>query len=238
MRAPFGDEPCDDDIGNHRKSRCRNQPPAEIAVEDDLDPDQLHHRWYDVEQQEIEHGIDALGAAFDDFGHLAGAPGKVKAQGQPMQAGKDVFGQPPRCILPDAFKHDVAQIIEDHTAKAPGRISQHPAQRQNIGGVALNMHAIDRVLQKEGQRHADLHRGGNQRAGQHNPHSEPRIIARPQVRDKTAHRVPAVVAGAGGVGVGVWGHRRLCRRTRPKGKGVSLGASHIAQGRRPKLCPR
>ena len=83
-------------------------------AEDDQHRRQFDHRRGDVEQQEIEHGVDALGAALDHLGHLAGAAGEVEPQAQSVEPCEHIFGQPPGGILADAFEHDIAQIVEDH----------------------------------------------------------------------------------------------------------------------------
>ena len=55
-------------------ARTADQPRPELEEEDDADGGQLDQRRGDVEQQEIEHHVDALGAALDDLGERAGAP--------------------------------------------------------------------------------------------------------------------------------------------------------------------
>ena len=66
----------------------------------------------DIEQKEIEHDVDALGPAFNYLGNRACPPVHMEAHRQIMQVAEDIFGQTPRRILPDTFKHDVAQIVE------------------------------------------------------------------------------------------------------------------------------
>ena len=65
----------------------------EFDVENNANRNQLDDCGGDVEQQEIEHLIDALGSALDNLGHLARAPREVEAQGQAVQPGEHVFGQ-------------------------------------------------------------------------------------------------------------------------------------------------
>ena len=78
--APFGDPAGDRDIGDDSHSRRSDQFPTKIEVEDHTHRDQLDCGWRDIEQQEIEHHVDALGSAFDDLGDFARPPPKVKAQ--------------------------------------------------------------------------------------------------------------------------------------------------------------
>src|SRR3546814_1441538 len=71
-----------------------------------------------VEQQEIEHRVDALGPALDHLGHLARPAREVKAQAQRVQMGEGRDRQFARRVLPDAFEHHVAQVIEKYPGKA------------------------------------------------------------------------------------------------------------------------
>ena len=52
---------------------------TKIEIEDDTHGNQLDRGRRDVEEQEIEHGIDALRPALDDLGHLARAARQVEA---------------------------------------------------------------------------------------------------------------------------------------------------------------
>src|SRR3546814_17472377 len=71
--APIGDDTGEDDIDSHRQKREGDQPPAELHQTDHADGDKLDHRRPDVEQQEIEHGVDALGDALYDLGQIGSA---------------------------------------------------------------------------------------------------------------------------------------------------------------------
>ena len=84
---------------------------------------QLDQRRGDVEQEEIEHHVDALGAALDDLGERAGAPLEMEAQRQRVDVAEDVLGQPPRRVLADPLEDGVAQIVEQHAAEARAGIS-------------------------------------------------------------------------------------------------------------------
>ena len=97
------------------------------------DRDQLDHRGRDVEQQEIEHLVDALGPALDHLGDLAGAPRQVEAQRQAVEAVEHVLGQMQRRVLADPLEHDVAQIVEGDRGEAPQRIGGN--QREGDGGT-------------------------------------------------------------------------------------------------------
>ncbi len=98
------------------------RPAPNLTPEDDADRGQLDDRRRDVEQQEIEHHVDALGAALDDLGERAGAPLEVEAQRQIVDVAEDALGQPPGGVLPDPLEDGVAHIVEQHAAEARGGI--------------------------------------------------------------------------------------------------------------------
>ena len=185
-----------------------------MAVEDDRHRDQFQRRRGNVEQQEIEHGVDALGAAFDHLGNLASAAGEVEAQGQAVEARKHILGQRPRGILPNPLKHNVAQIIESYPGKAAQGIGKDKGQRQSEGRRTLDGHRVYRALVGIGQRQRGRLADQNQHSGANNAYPQPRIITRPQIRQKALKRAPAIVAGVGGVGVRVWRHGPYVRRRR------------------------
>ena len=72
---------------------------------------------------------------------------------------EDIFGQPPRRILPDAFEHDIAQIVEQHPAKARTCISRD--QRDGDGDAAFHArhHPVDGLAIKPS--HAKLYKLGH-----------------------------------------------------------------------------
>ena len=78
MRAPVGDGAGHPDIGDYRQGGGTDQIPTEIVPENPGDNQQLQNGRGDVEQHEIEHRIDALGAALDHFGYFAGTPREVE----------------------------------------------------------------------------------------------------------------------------------------------------------------
>ena len=119
LRAPFGNPAGGGDIEDHGESGRGDQLPPEIDVEDDADDDELDKGRSDVEQEEIEHGIDALGAAFDGLGNLAGAARQVEAQRQAVEAAEHILRQLPRCVLPDPLERDIAQLVERDRPNRP-----------------------------------------------------------------------------------------------------------------------
>src|SRR3546814_20926741 len=58
--------------------------------------------------------VDALGPALDHLGHLARPAREVKAQAQRVKMGEVRDRQLARRVLPDAFEHHVAQVIEQY----------------------------------------------------------------------------------------------------------------------------
>ena len=155
MRTPFGDALCDDDIGDHCQRRRRHEPPAEIEIEDDAHGNQFDDRRRDVEEQEIEHGVDALRPALDDLGHLARAARQVEAQRQAVEAAEHVFGQMAGRFLPDALEHDVPEIVERRAGEPSQSISQHQCHGDAHGLPGIARHRIDRALVGERQRQRD-----------------------------------------------------------------------------------
>ena len=88
---------------------------------------QLDHGRGDVEQQEIEHHVDALGAALDDLGQRAGAPLEMEAQRQSVDVAEHGVGEPARGVLADPLEDGVAQSVEQHAAEAGAGISDDQA---------------------------------------------------------------------------------------------------------------
>ena len=95
----------------------------------------------DVEQQEIEHHVDALGAALDDLGQAAGAPLEVEAQRQVVDVAEDPRRQPPARLLADLLEHGVAQIVGQHAGEARRRHKRRPARATIAGAVGRAGHA-------------------------------------------------------------------------------------------------
>jgi len=202
LGPPFGDGPRRPDIGDDGQPGRGDQPPAEVELEDYRHHHQLQHRRRDVEQHEIEHGVDRLGPALDRLGHFAGSAGEVKAQRKPVKLGKDVFGQRAGGILPHPLEHDVAQVVERGPGKAPGRIGQHHQHDKAQYARAGHVHRVDCPFQGIGQ--GQLHRGRNQdeHAGDHDPDLQRAVVPRPQIGQKAVQGVPAIVAGTALRGLG------------------------------------
>ena len=109
----------------------------------------------DIEQQEIEHGVDALGSALDHLGHFTCAAREVETQRQAVEPGKDIFCQRSGRFLPHAFEYDVAEIVESDAGKAAQCIGEHEGHGDHcrlIGGCA---HRIDGIFIGEGQGQRD-----------------------------------------------------------------------------------
>ena len=91
-RAPVGHVAGEGDVGGDRRQRRGDQPGAELDEEDHADGGQLDQRRADVEQQEIEHHVDALGAALDDLGQRR----RCAARGGSAATGGGCGGTPGR----------------------------------------------------------------------------------------------------------------------------------------------
>ena len=131
--------------------RRGDQPGAELDEEDDADRGQLDHRRGDVEQQEIEHHVDALGAALDDLGQAAGAPLEVEAQRQIV----DVAEHPCRpAAAPRAARPSRTWRCAD-CRPAPRRSARRhkraPARRRRANAAPVPRHPVDHRL--VGERH-------------------------------------------------------------------------------------
>ena len=194
LGAPFGDRAGHPDIEHHGHGGGRNQLDPEIDVEDHAHRDQLDDGGGDVEQQEVEHLVDALGPALDDLGDLAGAPREVEAQAQAVEAVEHVLGQMQRRDLADPLEGDVAQVVEGDRGKAPQRIGRN--QRERDGGPvargARPRHRIDRALVGEGQRQGDGLGCQHQHHGDDDAGTQARIVARPEIGEEALERRPAL----------------------------------------------
>ena len=195
--APFGDGARGIYIDHHCQCGRSDQFPAEIEIEDHPHRDQLNRGRGDVEQQEIEHHVDALGAAFDDFCDLAGAPGQVKPQGQAVEPVKHIFSQAQGGHLSDPFEHDIAQIVEQERcepAQDIGRDQSHcdfGAGGDLVGGGGL-FHRIDRAAIGKGQRQSCGLGSKDKRHCHKDPNLQLAIIARPKIGQEPLERVPAI----------------------------------------------
>ena len=145
LGAPIGHALGEKYIGDDHHHRCRDQAKAELRPENDRHPDQFNHRRRNVEQEEIEHDINAFGAALNHLGDRACPPVHVEPHREIVEMRKDIFGQTPRGILPDAFEHRVAQIIEQHPGKSCARISSNQRNRDGDAAFLPRCHPVNRL---------------------------------------------------------------------------------------------
>ena len=130
VRAPVGDLAREGDVDGHHRQRRGDQPGAELDQEDAADRDQLDHGRGDIEQQEIEHHVDALGAALDDLGQRPGPPFEVEAQRQIVDVAEHLARQPSRRVLSDFLEQGVAQIVRQNAGEARAWRSPRPGPRR------------------------------------------------------------------------------------------------------------
>ncbi len=74
LGAPFGDEAGNPDVAGHGHRGRDHHLPAELEVEDHRHRDHLDRGRGNVEQQEVDHRVDALRPAVDGLGHFACTP--------------------------------------------------------------------------------------------------------------------------------------------------------------------
>ena len=108
LGPPFGNPARHRDIGDHGETCGSDEFPSEIDIENQTHRDQFDHGRSNVEQQKIEHGIDALGPALNRLGNFAGAPRQMEPQAQLVQALKNVLGQLTGRVLSHTFECNVA----------------------------------------------------------------------------------------------------------------------------------
>ena len=187
--SPVGHLAGEDDIDrDHRRGR-RDQTKAELDLEDDQYRGQLDHRRSNIEQQEIEHHVDALGPALDDLGNLAGAAAQMESQRQAVQMGEDIGRQPPRCLLANLLEHDVAQIVEHHLSEPRHAIGRDQReQHRQFGAERIVRHAVDHRLVEK--RHGKNRRLGaqHQKSGNDDAHPEARLALGPEIGQETFQR--------------------------------------------------
>jgi hypothetical protein len=122
---------------------------AELHEENDAGGGKLDQRWADVEQQEVEHHVDALGAALDDLAERARAPLEVEAQRQIVDVPEYLAGEPPRGVLPDLLEQSVAEVVRQHAGEARRRVSRDE-RRNHAERRGVARHAVDHRLVGEG----------------------------------------------------------------------------------------
>jgi hypothetical protein len=87
-RSPLGHDPREGDVADNHREGGDDETGSELHAEDDADDEELDRRRRDVEEEEIEHHVDALDAPLDDLGERAGAPLEVEAQRQSVDVPK------------------------------------------------------------------------------------------------------------------------------------------------------
>ena len=210
--APIGDQAGIGDVGHHHHGGRGHQFPSELDPEGHADSDQFQDRGRDVEQQEVEHHVDALGPALDDLGHRPGAPRQVKAQGQSVQMPEGMFRQRPGGVLSDPFEDHVAQIVEEGAAEPRGGIGHDQRHRDRGGSAGSTRHLVDRG--GIGEPHQERHGlpDHDQDHGEHDPALHLGLAVGPHIGEEAAQR------GERELGVGArsgCSHRRQCRGRAP-----------------------
>ena len=197
MGPPFGHDSGEPDVGDDHHQGRDDQSGAELDPEDDADDAELDDGRGDVEEQEIEHHVDALGAALDDLGQRAGPPLEVEAERQPMDVGEDLLRQPPGRVLPDPLENGVAQILEQDPGEARAGISEHQPDGEadrRVRPLRAPRHDVDRAFVDEAGAERDALGEQDEEEGDHHPGLQPRLSRGPKIRKEPPHRAPA---GAG-----------------------------------------
>ena len=123
-----------------------------------------------------------------------------------MEMRKDMFGEPAGGILPDAFEHDVPEIIEQHACKARARISHDQSNGERHARLEPRLHPVNRGAIEEP--HADLDALGHQhqRERDDDAQPQPRHVLWPKIGDEPPHdgEVESVISGRR------WGLRWHC----------------------------
>src|SRR5205807_8405810 len=105
------------DVDGDDRQRGNNQSNAELDAENDADAGELNDGRSDVEQDEIEHHVDALRAPLDDLGQRSGPPFEVEAQRQIVDVPEYFAREPARRVLADLLKDCVADIVRKNPAE-------------------------------------------------------------------------------------------------------------------------
>ena len=104
LRAPFGDPAREGDVEATIASVAATSPAPNFTKKMMQMRGQLDQRRADVEQQEVEHHVDALRPALDDLGQRSGAPLQMEAQRQVVDMSEDLARQPPCRVLADLLE--------------------------------------------------------------------------------------------------------------------------------------
>ena len=206
-RAPIGHHPREPDIDHDHRDRRRDQSPAEAGAEDIEHQPQFQHRRRDIEQHEVQHRIDALGPALDDFGDRTRAAFEMEAQRELVEVPEHARRQPPRRVLPDALEYGIPQIIEQGRRKARAGITEYQGDHDPHRTALPLRHPVDRPFQRIGAR-IDLRdlRQHDQRHRPHDPQAKDRRIGRPQIGQEALERRQHGPFGRGRGGGGIGWH--------------------------------
>ena len=192
LGPPFGDHLSHRDIGDHGDAGRKHQPDAEIEVEDHRNRNQLDQRGRDVEQQEVQHRVDAFGPALDRLGDFARAARQMEAQRQLVQAAEHVLGELAGGVLPDALEDHVADIVERDAGEASRGIGDHEGYRDHRHGVGRRGHRVDRravgIGKSEHGRLGDQH----QRQRDHDADAKVGAVLGPEIGQEAPQRLPAL----------------------------------------------
>ena len=77
-----------------------------------------------------------------------------------MQMREHVFGEAPRCILPDSFEHDITHIVEKYSAKPRSGIGSDQSNRDGRARFHPRRHPVNRLTIEP--THRELHQFRNQ----------------------------------------------------------------------------
>ena len=181
MVAPVGHLAGEPYIEPHHEGGGDDRSYAQLQVEHHQHHRQLHHRGRDVEQQEIDHRVDGLGAALHHLGDLARAAGQMIAQRQLVQMREGAAGQPMGGGLAHPLERYAAQRVERGAGKARQYIGADQQQDDGQGRLRIAGHAVDhRLIGKGHQQRAALGQQ-HQRAGQREPPAQPRRVLGPEI---------------------------------------------------------
>ena len=189
LAAPFGDAAREGDVERHHDERRGDDLEAHLDLEDHADGDQFEDRRRDVEGEEVEHRVDALGAALDDAGERAGAAFEVEAQAEVVDAREHLGGEVGGGRLPDALEDHVADVVEQHAAETRRRIGEDEADAEQDALARGCRHRIDGGLVREG--HDERRRLGDEHEDERSRDAQlqARLVGGPEIGEETAQRM-------------------------------------------------